>query len=78
MADTVRYRKPNMANLPADIGVPILKQILSTPAPDRTAMRIESAKLLKKMAKERALEDAIHQRLKPNYDKDCIFMYQVL
>lgn len=23
-------------------------------------------------------EVAIHQRLKPNYDKDCIFMYQVL
>ena len=22
-------------------------------------------------------EDAIHQRLKPNYDKDCIFMYLV-
>lgn len=23
-------------------------------------------------------EDAIHQRLKPNYDRDCIFMYQVV
>lgn len=58
MADTVRYRKPSMTNLPSDIGVPILKQILSTPAPDRTAMKIESAELLKKMIKERALEDA--------------------
>lgn len=58
MADTIRYRKPNMTNLPSDIGVPILKQILSTPTPDRTAMKIESAKLLKKMIEERALEDA--------------------
>ena len=58
MADTIRYRKPNMTNLPPEIGVPILKQILSSPAPDRNAMRIESAELLKKMLKERALEDA--------------------
>ena len=34
MASTSRYGKPNMTNLPKDLGVRIFKTILATPTPD--------------------------------------------
>ncbi|MBQ3794797.1 MAG: hypothetical protein II842_00680 [Butyrivibrio sp.] len=53
-----RYAKPNMTNLPPDLGQEIFDQILSTPAPNRKKMKEESDALLKKMIKERDNEDA--------------------
>ena len=35
MAESVRYNKPNLTNLPPDLGVPIFKQILKSSVPDR-------------------------------------------
>ena len=58
MANTIRYGKPRMTNLPSELGVRIFKQILSTPAPDRAKMKAESKKLLDEMVKARDMEDA--------------------
>ena len=58
MADVIRYGKPNMTNLPTDLGKAIFKRILSTPVPDRNKMKAESAELLKEMIRERDREDA--------------------
>ncbi len=35
MADTVRYGKPCMTNLPPELGRAIIKEMLNTPKPDR-------------------------------------------
>lgn len=58
MADTVRYGKPSMTNLPPELGARIFKQILSSPVPDREKMRRESARLLNEMVAERDREYA--------------------
>lgn len=42
MVNGTRYRKPNMTNLPRELGVNIFKQILKSPVPDREKMRNES------------------------------------
>ena len=55
MSDNVRYWKPNMTNLPYELGKEIFNQILSTPAPDHKKMQEESARIVKEMLKERAL-----------------------
>ena len=54
MSDNVRYWKPNMTNLPYELGKEIFSQILSTPAPDHKKMQEESARLVREMLKERA------------------------
>lgn len=58
MADMIRYGKPSLTNLPADLGKRIFKQIMNTPAPDRAKMKAESDQLLKQMIKDREREDA--------------------
>ena len=55
---TTRFGKPNMSNLPYDLGVAIFKQILSTPVPDRDKMHAEARRLEKEMLKVRLMEDA--------------------
>ena len=77
MATVRRYKKPNMAALPPDIGRRVIEVIRSTPAPDRKKMHEEAMRIEKDMIEEmRKME--INQRLKPRYDEGCIFMYQNL
>lgn len=49
---TVRYGKPNMANLSGELGKSIMKQIMDTPAPDRERLKAESAELRKKIVEQ--------------------------
>lgn len=58
MAFSTRYAKPNMANLPSDLGKAIFKQILNTPKPDDDKLSEEARILEKEMVKVRDLEDA--------------------
>ena len=58
MAFSTRYAKPNMANLPSDLGRAIFKQILSTPKPDDEKLNAEAKRLEKEMIKVRDREDA--------------------
>ena len=58
MAYSTRFGKPNMTNLPSDLGKAIFKQILSTPRPDYTKMQEEAVKLEREMVKVREKEDA--------------------
>ncbi|MBQ6240530.1 MAG: hypothetical protein IJK56_09300 [Firmicutes bacterium] len=58
MAYSTRFGKPNMTNLPSELGTAIFKQILSTPRPDYAKMQEEAIKLEKEMVKVREREDA--------------------
>ena len=58
MAFSTRYAKPNMANLPSDLGKAIFRQILSTPKPDDEKISAEARRLEKEMIKVRDREDA--------------------
>ena len=58
MAEISRYRKPNMTNLPPDLGIAIFKQILNSPVPDREKMRNESRRLVRENVKVREKEIA--------------------
>ena len=53
MASTSRYGKPNMTNLPKDLGVRIFKTILATPTPDFKKMHEKSVELERQMMIER-------------------------
>ena len=53
MATTSRFGKPNMTNLPKDLGVRIFKTILATPAPDFKKMEQEADELERQMMIER-------------------------
>lgn len=39
MAEMKRYGKPNLTNLPSDLGIKIFQQIRNTPPPDEAAMQ---------------------------------------
>ena len=58
MAFSTRYAKPNMTNLPAELGRAIYQQIMSTPKPDDERIAAEARKLEKEMIKVRDIEDA--------------------
>lgn len=58
MAYSTRYGKPNMANLPSELGKAIFEQILSTPRPDDEKLDAEARELEKQMIKVREREDA--------------------
>lgn len=58
MADTVRYVKPCMTNLPPELGRAIIKQMLNTPKPDRDEIEARVRKLEKQMIEARKREDA--------------------
>ena len=58
MTTTTRYAKPNMTNLPADLGKAIFSQILSTPKPDDDALEQETKKVERDMIKVRNRENA--------------------
>ena len=58
MAESARYNKPNMTNLPPDPGINIFRQILKTNVPDREKMRNECRRLIKKNIKVREREIA--------------------
>ena len=45
MATTTEFGKPNMTNLPKDLGTRIFRTILSTPAPDWDKMEREADEL---------------------------------
>jgi hypothetical protein len=49
-----------MANLSGELGKDIMKQIMETPAPDRSRMRAESAKLRKKIAEQMESEKRVN------------------
>ena len=59
MEQRIRYRKPNLTNLPPELGKAIFKQILSTPAPDRKARQREAERLEREIIKEREKEKKI-------------------
>lgn len=52
MMNAVRYGKPSMTDLPAELGVRIFKQILSTPPIDYDQMKKRSDELLKQMTED--------------------------
>ena len=56
MAEVSRFGKPNMTNLPPDLGVAIFRQIMTSPAPDREKMRRESQRLVRENVKVRKRE----------------------
>ena len=56
MAEVSRFGKPNMTNLPPDLGVAIFRQIMTSPAPDRKKMRRESQRLVRENLKVRKRE----------------------
>lgn len=58
MAYSDRYAKPNLTNLPSELGKGIFKQILSTPRPDYSKMQAEAIALEKEMIRIRENEDA--------------------
>jgi len=58
MADVSRFGKPNMTNLPQDLGVAIFRQIMNLPVPDREKMRSESQRLVRENVKVREREIA--------------------
>ncbi len=58
MADTVRYGKPCMTNLPPELGRAIIKQMLNTPKPDRDEIKARVRKLEKQMFEARERENA--------------------
>lgn len=47
------YRKPNMTNMPSELGMRIFEQILRAPAPDHKRLAKEAERLEKKMVKAR-------------------------
>ena len=58
MAYSTRYGKPNMTNLPSELGKAIFEQILNTPRPDDEKLDAEARELEKQMIKVREREDA--------------------
>ncbi len=58
MAYSTKYGKPNMTNLPSDLGISIFKQIMDTPKPDYSKMQEEATRLEREMIKVREAEDA--------------------
>ena len=58
MGEEIRYGKPCMTNLPADLGRKIFDEILSSPLPDLSKIKIENEILVKNMVAERDREDA--------------------
>ena len=58
MAEVSKFGKPNMTNLPPDLGVAIFRQIMTSPAPDREQMRRESQRLVRENVKVRKREIA--------------------
>ena len=58
MAYTAKYGKPNMTNLPSELGIGIFEQILNTPKPDYMKMQEESMKLEREMVRVRKAEDS--------------------
>ena len=58
MAYSDRFAKPNMTNLPSELGKAIFRQILSTPRPDYSKMQAEAIALEKEMIKILEKEDA--------------------
>ncbi len=58
MADTVRYGKPCMPNLPPELWRAIIKQMLNSPKPDEDALEARVRKLEKQMLEARKRENA--------------------
>ena len=58
MAYSSKFGKPNMTNLPSELGVRIFKQIMNTPKPDYAKMQEEAVRLEREMVKVREKEDA--------------------
>lgn len=52
MANTVRYGKPSMTNLPPELGARIFKQILNSPVPNREKLSREASRLEVAIAEE--------------------------
>ena len=48
-----KYGKPNLTNMPKEIGIKIFKEILNSPVPDRKKLMEEADELEKKMKDER-------------------------
>ena len=57
MAAITEYRKPNMTNMPEDVGKVIFAQILNTPAPDDEELDKKAKALEKKMLEARKKEN---------------------
>jgi hypothetical protein len=57
MAYSTRYGKPNMTNLPSDLGIAIFKEILETPKPDYSKLQEDAARLEKEMIEIRKREN---------------------
>ena len=58
MAYITKFGKPNMTNLPSELGIGIFRQILNTPKPDYLKMQEEAVKLEREMKKVREKENA--------------------
>lgn len=58
MAESTRYGKPCMTNLPTELGRAIFKQMLSTPKPDRDAIEKRVRELEKYNLEVRKRENA--------------------
>ena len=57
MNEPQRFEKPNMTNLPPELGRAIFEQILHTPKPDFERMNAEARKLEKEMLRMLEEED---------------------
>lgn len=58
MAESTRYAKPCMTNLPPELGRAIFKQMLNSPKPDEDEIEAKVRKLEKQMIAARERENA--------------------
>ena len=58
MEEPIRCLKPNMTNLPPELGAKIIRQIMNTPRPDYEKLRSEAVQLEREMIRVREEEDS--------------------
>ncbi len=58
MAESTRYAKPCMTNLPPELGRAIFKQMLNSPKPDEDEIEAKVRKLEKQMIAARERDNA--------------------
>ena len=63
MADTVRYRKPNMAAMPNDIGRRVIAEIMNSKPVDQKAIHERNEKVREMLRQERKQRQNEQQNL---------------
>ena len=59
MEEPIRCLKPNMTNLPPELGAKIIRQIMNTPRPDYEKLRSEAVQLEREMIRLREEDSSL-------------------